>query len=139
MNDDLHDFAQFMQQREAAAQAYVRGDAKPLGQLVTHELPATFFGPHGGYRQNADVFATYESDAAVFAQGSETHFEIPHMAARDGVAYWVGFQKATAYLQGQAAAIPMNLRVTEVFRREAGIWKLVHRHADMLAVEEEKK
>ncbi|WP_409527241.1 nuclear transport factor 2 family protein [Rhizobium sp. P28RR-XV] len=35
-------------------------------------------------------------------------------------------------MAGQDGEIPMSLRVTEVFRREEGEWKLVHRHADML-------
>jgi hypothetical protein len=38
-------------------------------------------------------------------------------------------------MQGRAEAIPMDLRVTEVFRREEGEPKLVHRHADPLTAE----
>ncbi|MES1245799.1 MAG: TIGR03067 domain-containing protein [Acidobacteriota bacterium] len=79
------------------------------------------------------MLATYTRDAGLFEPGSETHFEILHMAADGGVGYWVGFQHTSARLRGQAEPIPMKLRVTEVFRREAGEWKLVHRHADMLA------
>jgi ketosteroid isomerase-like protein len=140
MSKDLHDFEEFMKRREKVAGAYVTGDAKPLSQIVAQDSPATFFGPKGGYIQGADeVATTYVRDAASFEPGGETHFEILQMAASDGIAYWVGFQRATARLRGNPQAIPMNLRVTEVFRREGDEWKLVHRHADMLASEPENK
>jgi ketosteroid isomerase-like protein len=135
MNDVLHDFEQFMKQREKAARAFVSGDAAPLGRLITRVSPATFFGPKGGYIQGADsVSSTYERDSARFLSG-DTNFEILHMAASDGIAYWVGFQLATARLEGNTEPVPMKLRVTEVFRREGDAWKLVHRHADTLASE----
>lgn len=133
MDNDLHDFEQFMKQREEAARAYVRGDAAPLGRVVTHVSPATFFGPQGNYREGAEeVTSTYEHDAAIFEPGGDSHFEILQMGASDGVAYWVGFQRATTRMRGKTEAVPFNLRVTEVFRREDGEWKMIHRHADPL-------
>jgi len=140
MSNDLRDFEQFMKRREQAASAYVRGDAAPLGQVVTHESNATFFGPAGGYEQGADkVYARYERDATSFQPGGESHFEILQMAASDGVAYWVGFQRASAHFANSPKAVEMNLRVTELFRREGDDWKLVHRHADSLATQEQQK
>lgn len=135
MYDDLHDFDQFMKRREDAARAFVRGDVAPLGSIVARVSPATFFGPQGGYEQGPDhVYSIYERDATYFTSG-DSSFEILQMAASDGIAYWAGFQRAMARLDGSTEPIPFNLRVTEVFRREGDEWKLIHRHADSLASE----
>jgi ketosteroid isomerase-like protein len=140
MSNNLHDFEQFMKRRENAARAYVNGDAEPVGRLSTHISPATFFHPNGDYEQGAQqVLSRYERDAEHFESGGDSSFEILQMAASDGIAYWVGFQRATARLKGKLEAVPMSLRVTEVFRREGEEWKLIHRHADLLKSESEEK
>jgi ketosteroid isomerase-like protein len=137
MASDQQDFERFMQQRKAAAKAYVSGDAAPLGELTANTSDATFFGPRGGQTHGArEVAERYARDAKAFAPGSESDFEILQMGASDGIGYWVGHQRAKVRMQGQNEPIAMDLRITEIFRREAHAWKLVHRHADMLATEQ---
>ncbi len=134
MINELEDFKQFMQQREKVGAAYVRGDAQPLNEIVTHEFPATFFGPGGGSVEGTETVASrYSKDAGSFAPGGDSHFEILDMGASDGIAYWVGFQKASAHMKGKKDPVSFNLRVTEIFRHEADGWKMIHRHADPLA------
>jgi ketosteroid isomerase-like protein len=138
MNNDQHDFEQFMEQRGKAAHAYINGDATVLSEIVTHHSPATFFRPSGGYCQGAEaVWSQYEHDAANFDPGNQGQLEILHMEASDELAYWVGFQRATVHLHGRAEPASFNLRVTELFRREGESWKLLHRHADPLLSEPE--
>jgi ketosteroid isomerase-like protein len=140
MNNDQHDFEQFMKQRSEVALAYISGDAAPLGKIVARQFPATFFKPSGGYCQGAEAaWSQYERDATNFESGGEGQLEILHMAASDGLAYWVGFQHAAAHLHGRPGVVPFNLRVTELFRREGDTWKLIHRHADTLFSEPEAK
>ena len=127
-------FSEFMQQRLAAARAYVSGDAGPLGALAARQHNATFFGPRGGKVAGAkEVWEKYEQDATVFQSGGETHFEVLEEVEGADVAYWIGIQHATVRLAGHAQPVAMSLRVTELFRREGDSWKLVHRHADSLA------
>jgi ketosteroid isomerase-like protein len=139
MSNDTQDFELFMKRREAASRAFVNGDIEPLDRISTHTSPATIFGPKGDYIEGADaVNAANASGARMFESGGENSFEILQMAANDGIAYWAGIQRSRVRMQGKAEAIPMDLRVTEAFRREGDEWKLVHRHADILKSESEE-
>jgi ketosteroid isomerase-like protein len=131
---DSTDFDAFLLQRTHAAEAYVNGDARLLTALAARSSDATFFGPGGGAVHGTDaVLSRYQSDAPMFERGGTTRLEILHAGASGDVGYWVGYQHAMARLRGKPDPVPMKMRVTEVFRREDGAWKLVHRHADMLA------
>jgi len=118
------------------SQAFVTGDIDPLDRISTHASPATLFGPKGDCVEGAaKVNAANASAAKHFSSGSKSAFEVLQVAAGDGVAYWAGIQRSIVQMQGKKEAIPMDLRVTEVFHREEGGWKLVHRHADPLKEE----
>jgi ketosteroid isomerase-like protein len=132
--EDQKDFEAFMQTREKAATSYVNGDPAPVLVLLTKHAKSTFFGPDGSYIEGAkEVLSTHEKGAQAFEPGGANELELLQVFASDGIAYWVGIQRAKARMHGKSELVPMSLRVTEVFRREGEGWKLVHRHADMLA------
>lgn len=129
------DFGTFMEMREAAAQDYESGDIGPLRRMATEHPPATFFGADGSTRLGPDrSFEAWERGVTPFGPGGDTHFEVFQSAASDGLAYWVGLQHSSVYVADRAAPRCVVLRVTELFRREKGEWKLIHRHADELEV-----
>lgn len=123
-------FKPFLQQRQDASVAWVNGDASPLERIATQEAPATFFGPGGGCENGVDaVLKAYRAGAAHFDSG-QTNFEVISTEAGSDLAYVTGVQHATFTAKGKHEAQAMDLRITEIFRRENGQWKLVHRHAD---------
>ena len=126
-------FGAFMTRRAAAALAYVRGDGVPVDQLSTDTEKASFFGPGGGVVEGAAaVKKAFADGARWFEPEGESRLEIIASAVDENLAFWTGIQHATVKFRGADAPTPMNLRITEMFRREAGEWKLVHRHADLL-------
>lgn len=130
----MSDFDAFLEIRRHAAQAYVNGHAGPLGVMAATACPASFFPPRGGHEEGAEWVANiYARDAETFCEGGETRLEILHSDSVGDLAYWTGLQHATVHIAGKSEPVEMHLRITELFRREDGGWKLVHRHADPLA------
>lgn len=128
-------FAQFLREREAASLDYVRGQGDSFMALVAIEGDASFFPPGGGHVEGADaVNQRYAKDVHAFSEKTESsRFEILSSGVNGDIGYWTGLQHAKVQMTGKDELVPMTLRVTEVFRQQAGGWKIVHRHADMLA------
>jgi ketosteroid isomerase-like protein len=123
-------FDRLLQHRRRVAAAFVNGDPKPLRDISSTSDPATILGPGGGAEQGAARVLEVNEAASRQFHGGTTDIEILHSGASGDLAYWTGFQTATVRVAGKDQPVPMKLRVTELFRREDGEWKLVHRHAD---------
>jgi ketosteroid isomerase-like protein len=124
-------FEDFIRRRAAASDRYIAGDATALQVMLTDVDPATFMPPSGVVVEGAvPVQQAQVSGAAAFGPASTGHFEVLNSGSSGDLAFWAGRQVATMDVKGQDHPIEMVLRTTEVFRREGGQWKLVHRHAD---------
>ncbi|MDN5766353.1 MAG: DUF4440 domain-containing protein [Humibacillus sp.] len=126
-----------MADRLAASDAFVNGDIEPLAALSATTPPATLFGPQGTTVQGAEhVNEANARGAGMFRPGASNAFEVMHRASDGHLAYWVGVQRSVVHFSGQHQPTPMDLRVTEIFKREPFGWKLIHRHADAVASEQ---
>jgi len=122
-------FEEFMKKREQAAAAYVNGDGAPVDALAVHDGEATFFPPTGGSVSGAhEIAERYGVDVKSFSRGGHSKLEVLQSGDQGGLAFWTGFQDAEAKFGDRK--VKMRLRITELFRREGGHWKLFHRHAD---------
>jgi len=127
----MQSFAEFMKTREAAATAYTKGDAAEVNSLTSDGSAVTFFGPDGSRTEGAAaVKRAYEGGASQFGPNGKSRLEVLQQSEGGDIAYWSGIQHAEVDMKGVLK--PMSLRITELFRRENGEWKLVHRHADIM-------
>lgn len=127
----MQSFKEFMNQRRSASDAFVNGDIEPLLEISPENGTATIFPPNGHTvvgAKNVNGFNTEGADT--FEPGGENTFEPLHQAESGDLAYWTGLQRSKVRMKGHAEPVPMVLRISEIFRREAGAWKLIHRHAD---------
>ena len=91
----------------------------------------TLFGGVMGGSGWEEIEPIFRRLGASFSDCSSYGVEVIAAAASDGLAYTVAFEHTTASVDGGPPSAYV-LRVTTVFRREDGEWKVVHRHADPL-------
>ncbi len=121
-----------MPRLKAADTALHNGDAAPRAAIWSHNDPVTLFGAAFQGSGWAKLSATFELLASRFSNCTSWEYEVSAAGASGDLAYIVGIEHTTASVGG-AAPEPYALRVTTIFRRESGEWKVVHRHADPMA------
>jgi ketosteroid isomerase-like protein len=86
------------------------------------------FGPP--VRGWSDVSATLDLAAAKYRDGEAVRFENVSTVVVGDLAYTVEVESYRARVGGAEEMTPVSVRVTSVFCREDGVWKLLHRHGD---------
>ncbi len=116
------------QQRHADTELH-NGDAGPRKALWSHKDPVTVLGAAKTGRGWTEVEALFDWLASNFSHCVSYELDVTAAGASGNVGYIVGSEHTTASV-GDEAPVPYALRVTLIFRREDGVWKEVHRHAD---------
>jgi ketosteroid isomerase-like protein len=121
--------------REASKQFYAalnrmaNGDAGPVADIWSHDADVTAMHPIGGRETGWDkVRGSFEQFAKLASAGKVKLADQIIHAAGD-MAYESGVEKGTLKLAGKKASIAH--RVTNVYRREGGTWKIIHHHTDI--------
>jgi len=72
--------------------------------------------------------------AARWSDSTDYRFEVVAADISGDIAYLVGFEHIANSVLGVPIE-PYTLRVTHIFRRENGEWKIAHRHADYVPID----
>jgi ketosteroid isomerase-like protein len=122
-------FALARERVRLALRAMGAGNPAPYIQCWAASDDATLFGAWGpierGFPRLAETFAWVGSR---FKGGALVPEDAVCFESGD-LAYTVGFERGDVAVDGGAAA-PMTIRVTHIYRRLHGEWRLIHRHAD---------
>lgn len=120
---------QASEQFYAALNSMANGDAGPLADIWSHSATVTTMHPIGG-RENGwdEVRGSWEGVAGLATDGQVSLHDQLIQAAGD-MAYEVGTERGQFMLAGNLVSIEQ--RVTNVYRREGGAWKIVHHHTDL--------
>jgi ketosteroid isomerase-like protein len=121
--------------RSASAKFYAglnrmtQGDASQLADIWSHSDTVTTLHPIGG--EQIGWPAVKESFDQVAGLASGGHVELTGQLIQSGgeLAYEVGVERGSATLNGES--ITIEHRVTNIYRRENGEWKIVHHHTDV--------
>ena len=112
------------------------GDADSLADIWAHDTDVTTMHPVGGREVGWEkVRESWEQVAKLASDGQITLKDQIIQVAGD-MAYELGIEQGQFKLAGKQVTI--EHRVTNIYRRRAGEWKVVHHHTDisppMLAV-----
>ena len=127
---DVDEFlAAVLPQLTAADTALHNGDPGPRMALWSHEDRVSVFGAVTSATGWREVEPMFERLGSRFSACESLAYEVLAARVSGDLGYVAGMEHTPAAVD-DAPAQPYTLRVTTVMRREAGEWRVVHRHAD---------
>ncbi len=121
--------------REASTHFYsallgmIKGDAQGMSDVWSHDSSVTTMHPIGGRQVGWDEVRRSWEQVAGVASGGKVELEDQLIYAVGDLGYEIGLEQAEFTLAGQKVAA--HVRVTNVYQREGGRWKIRHHHTDL--------
>ena len=107
----------------------LNGDAAPLADIWSHSTAVTAMHPIGGRQVGWDaVRGSFEQVAHVASDG-KVELKDRLIQVVGDVAYELGIERGQFKIAGNPVSIEQ--RATNIYRREAGAWRVVHHHTDL--------
>lgn len=112
----------------SALSRMANGDAGALADIWTHGAAATTMHPIGGREVGWDAVKASFEQVARLASDGKVELKDQLIQVAGDVAYELGVEHGQLTLAGNP--ITIEHRVTNIYRRESGAWKLTHHHTD---------
>jgi ketosteroid isomerase-like protein len=121
--------------RKASEQFYnalnrmANGDAEPLADIWSHSPTVTAMHPIGGREIGWDAVRASFDQVAQLASEGKVELQDRFIRVIGDVAYEAGIEHGQLKLAEKQVTI--EHRVTNIYQREAGVWKMIHHHTDI--------
>lgn len=109
-----------------AERAIHDGDAAPRRALWSRHDPVSVLGAWRNARGQAELDELFTHLGASFSDCTSYELELLEVEVLGDVAYTAALEHTSASVDGVPRTY--TLRATQVYRREDGEWKVVHRH-----------
>jgi len=105
------------------------GDASPMMEVWSHSSDVTTMHPIGGRQVGWEQVQNSFEQVAQLSSGGHASITDSLIRVIGDLAYELGTESGEITLAGQS--VSFEERVTNIYRREAGAWKIVHHHSDI--------
>ena len=113
----------------AALNQMLTGHQGSMDAIWSHGASATTMHPIGGREVGWDNIRPVWDQVASIASGGQVTLTDQLLSVAGDTAYEVGVERGQGTMAGEQVAI--DQRVTNIYRREDGGWKVVHHHTDL--------
>jgi len=107
----------------------IKGDTGPMSEVWAHGATVTTMHPIGGRQVGWDKVLESFQQVAHIASAGQVKLEDQLIQVSGDLAYELGAERGQATFAGQQ--VTLDHRVTNVYRREADGWRIVHHHTDI--------
>src|SRR5687768_2492794 len=106
------------------------GDPTPRRALWSRREPVSVLGAMRNAHGLAEIDALFAYLGSTFSNCTSFTFELQTYDVTGDMAFTAGLERTAVSVDGKPRTY--TLRATQVYRREDGEWKVVHRHADIV-------